>query len=269
MTTAIYLRISSEDIDLKTGEKDESESISNQRRLLRDYVSAHADLSGSEILEFCDDGWSGTNFERPAIKELLEQVKRGKINCIVVKDLSRFGRDYITVGDYISRVFPFLGVRFISVNDGFDSINPQDIDSLATRMKKTREDVIDALAYNYDGYLLWLQYSTTGNNMMGGTTRPMLLIRKHNAVLNGFDHTGAFLRMEENIGSTGTFVEAFKYDTVSNSLKLKFSVNKDGVVSLGQVTIDPASIAGVGRLYFVGEDLKFVTPSGVVRTVKF
>ena len=76
MTTAIYLRISSEDVDLKTGEKDESESISNQRRLLRDYVSAHADLSGSEILEFCDDGWSGTNFERPAIKELLEQVKR-------------------------------------------------------------------------------------------------------------------------------------------------------------------------------------------------
>ena len=91
MTTAIYLRISSEDVDLKTGEKDESESISNQRRLLRDYVSAHADLSGSEILEFCDDGWSGTNFERPAIKELLEQVKRGKINCIVVKDLSSSG----------------------------------------------------------------------------------------------------------------------------------------------------------------------------------
>lgn len=135
MTTAIYLRISSEDVDLKTGEKDESESISNQRRLLRDYVSAHADLSGSEILEFCDDGWSGTNFERPAIKELLEQIKRGKINCIVVKDLSRFGRDYITVGDYISRVFPFLGVRFISVNDGFDSINPQDIDSLDTSFR--------------------------------------------------------------------------------------------------------------------------------------
>lgn len=123
--------------------------------------------------------------------------------------------------------------------------------------------------YNYDGYLMWLQYSTTGNNMQGGTTKPMLLIRKHNAVLNGFDHTGAFLRMEENIGSTGAFVEAFKFDTVSNSLKLKFSINKDGVVSIGQVTLDPASIAGVGRLYFVGEDLKFVTPSGVVRTVKF
>ena len=135
MITAIYLRISSEDTDLKTSEKDESESISNQRRLLRDYVRSHVDLAGSEILEFCDDGWSGTNFERPAMKELLEKVRRGQINCIVVKDLSRFGRDYITVGDYISRVFPFLGVRFISVNDGFDSINPQDIDSLDTSFR--------------------------------------------------------------------------------------------------------------------------------------
>ena len=130
MRTAMYLRISSEDADLRTGEKDESESISNQRSLLREYVSGHAELAGSEILEFCDDGWSGTNFERPAVKELLEQVRRGQINCIVVKDLSRFGRDYLTVGDYISRVFPFLGVRFISINDGFDSSNPLYIDSL-------------------------------------------------------------------------------------------------------------------------------------------
>ena len=135
MKTAMYLRISSEDEDLRTGEKNESESISNQRSLLRDYVCSHADLSGSEILEFCDDGWSGTNFERPAVKELLEQVRRGQINCIVVKDLSRFGRDYLTVGDYISRVFPFLGVRFISVNDGFDSSNPLDIDSLDTSFR--------------------------------------------------------------------------------------------------------------------------------------
>lgn len=135
MRTAIYLRISSEDEDLRTGEKDESESISNQRSLLREYVSGHAELAGSEILEFCDDGWSGTNFERPAVKELLEQVRRGQINCILVKDLSRFGRDYLTVGDYISRVFPFLGVRFISVNDGFDSSNPLDIDSLDTSFR--------------------------------------------------------------------------------------------------------------------------------------
>lgn len=122
--------------------------------------------------------------------------------------------------------------------------------------------------YNYDGYLMWLQYSTTGNNVLAGTTKPMLFIRKHNALLNGFDHTGAFIRLEENIGSTGPFMEAYKYDTITSSLRLKFSINKDGVVSIGQVTIDPASIAGVGRLYFVGEELKFVSSSGIIRTVR-
>lgn len=135
MTIALYLRISSEDVDLKTGEKDESESISNQRNLLREYVRSHTEFASAEIREFCDDGWSGTNFERPAMKELLEKVRHGEINCILVKDLSRFGRDYLTVGDYISRVFPFLGVRFISINDGFDSSNPQDIDSLDTSFR--------------------------------------------------------------------------------------------------------------------------------------
>lgn len=124
------------------------------------------------------------------------------------------------------------------------------------------------LASNYDGYLMWLQYSTAGNNMLVSTAKPLLYIRKHSSALDGFDHTGAFLRMEENIGSTGAFIEAYKHDLVSNTLKLKFSVDKDGVVSIGQVPVDPASIEGVGRLYFVGEDLKFVTSTGAVRTVK-
>ena len=77
MRSAKYLRFSSKDEDLRNGEKDESESISNQRSLLREYVSGHAELAGSEILEFCDDGWSGTNFERHAVKAHLEQVWRG------------------------------------------------------------------------------------------------------------------------------------------------------------------------------------------------
>ncbi|MCZ8354646.1 MAG: hypothetical protein O9340_07920 [Cyclobacteriaceae bacterium] len=123
-------------------------------------------------------------------------------------------------------------------------------------------------SYNYDGYLLWLQYSTTGNNMNGATSKPMLYIRKHNARLNGFDHTGAFIRMEENINSTGDFIEAYKFDQVSNSLRLKFAVNKDGVLSIGQVPNDQVQIAEVGRLYFVGEELRLVTPSGVIRTVR-
>ena len=132
MTVAMYLRLSSEDIDLKSGDKTESESISNQRGLLKEFLRGRPEFTGAEILEFCDDGWSGKNFERPAFVQMMEQVKTGKIHCIVVKDLSRFGRDYLVVGNYISRVFPFLGVRFIAVNDGFDSTRQADIDSLDT-----------------------------------------------------------------------------------------------------------------------------------------
>ena len=135
MRVAMYLRLSSEDGDLKDTGKAESESISNQRGLLQSFISSRPEFSGWEISEFCDDGWSGKNFERPDFLRMMEQVKQGQIHCIVVKDLSRFGRDYLVVGNYISRVFPFLGVRFIAVNDGFDSSRPQDIDSLDTSFK--------------------------------------------------------------------------------------------------------------------------------------
>jgi len=132
---AKYLRLSLEDTDLRTGAKEESDSIANQRSLLDDFISGKREFAGAEVVEFCDDGWSGKNFERPGVKEMLEQVKEGRIQCIVVKDLSRFGRDYLTVGNYITRVFPFLGVRFIAVNDGLDSSRPMDVDSLETSFK--------------------------------------------------------------------------------------------------------------------------------------
>ena len=141
LTVAKYLRLSSEDDDMKTVGKLESNSIANQRNLLNSYISRTPELSGAEVLEFCDDGWSGRNFERPGIQKLLDSVRQGKIGCIIVKDLSRFGRDYLEVGNYISRVFPFMGVRFISVNDGFDSINPLDIDSLETSFKTLLYDL--------------------------------------------------------------------------------------------------------------------------------
>jgi len=131
----MYLRISNEDSDMRENGKTESDSIAHQRWLLTDFVHNHPDLRDAELDELCDDGWSGKNFERPGMVELLEQVKRGAIQCIVVKDFSRFGRDYLTVGNYISRVFPFMGVRFISVNDSFDSVRPGDIDSLDTSFK--------------------------------------------------------------------------------------------------------------------------------------
>ena len=121
---AEYLRLSSEDVDLKDTKKTESNSISNQRELLNAHLEKIPEFVGAEVIEFCDDGWSGKNFERPAVQDMLAQVRQGKIQCVIVKDLSRLGRDYLTVENYISRIFPFLGVRFISVNDGIDSIRP-------------------------------------------------------------------------------------------------------------------------------------------------
>lgn len=119
---AIYLRLSEADGDLGVDGKDESNSIENQRMLLHNYVSARADLDG-EIVEYVDDGFSGTNFDRPAFKRMIEDAKKGKIQIIIVKDLSRLGRDYIVAGDYIEQIFPLLGVRFIAANNGYDSGN--------------------------------------------------------------------------------------------------------------------------------------------------
>ena len=141
MTVAKYVRISDEDRDLKQAGKTESDSINNQRNLLDEFISQHSELAGADILEFCDDGWSGKNFERPGVRAMLEEVKHGKIQCIVVKDLSRFGRDYLTVGNYISKIFPFMGVRFIAVNNGLDSARPGDVDSLDTSFKALLYDL--------------------------------------------------------------------------------------------------------------------------------
>ncbi len=95
LTAAVYLRLSSEDPDLKQALKTESNSIKNQRNLVMDFIRKSPRLSGAEILEFCDDGWSGKHFERPGVQEMLGLVRQGKIRCIIVKDISRFGRDYL------------------------------------------------------------------------------------------------------------------------------------------------------------------------------
>lgn len=119
MTVFLYIRLSSADKDLKF--KTESESISNQRKLLHKYIDAHPDLAGSVTEEFVDDGYSGTNADRPSFEQMIERVKNGEADTIICKDFSRFFRDYVEIGDYLERIFPFLGLRFISVNDGYDS----------------------------------------------------------------------------------------------------------------------------------------------------
>lgn len=116
-----YLRISVEDLDNNGVDKDESNSIANQRELLRGYMEDNPELGGYQVMELCDDGYSGTNMERPGMEKLLDMAKKGLAGCIIVKDFSRFGRDYLTVSDYIDQIFPFMGIRFISINDNYDS----------------------------------------------------------------------------------------------------------------------------------------------------
>lgn len=115
---AIYLRLSNEDYD-KEGE---SESIHNQREYIKAYIKEHKDLMEYEISEYVDDGFSGTNSNRPAYQRLLEDLKNNHIDSIIVKDMSRFSRDYIEMGNYLENIFPFMGIRFISINDGYDSL---------------------------------------------------------------------------------------------------------------------------------------------------
>ena len=114
-TIALYMRLSSEDIH-----EGESCSIGNQRDLLYRYIREHREFAGCSVLEFSDDGYSGVNFDRPGIQKLLALAGK-TVECILVKDFSRFGRNLLEVGDYLDQIFPFLGVRFIAVNEGYDS----------------------------------------------------------------------------------------------------------------------------------------------------
>ena len=113
----LYARLSHE-----TEENIERGTIETQMELMKNYVKDHEDIVIEE--EYYDASFTGTNFERPDFKRMLEDAKTGRINCIIVKDLSRLGRNYVEMGNYIERVFPFLNVRFIAVTDDFDSFRP-------------------------------------------------------------------------------------------------------------------------------------------------
>ena len=117
---AIYVRLSKEDGDISSSAKLESNSISNQKALILDFLKDKKDIEVVSVR--VDDGYSGSNFERPAFQAMLEDIRHGIVDCVVVKDLSRFGREYIDSGKYIERLFPALGVRFIAINDNYDSL---------------------------------------------------------------------------------------------------------------------------------------------------
>ena len=126
--TALYLRLSRED-----GDKTESDSIANQRTLLEAYAIDHPELC--IVDEFVDDGYSGSNFDRPEFERLLKALQERKTDCIVVKDFSRLGRNFVETGQYLEQVFPLFGVRFIAINDNYDSLNSQNRDGMLVPIK--------------------------------------------------------------------------------------------------------------------------------------
>ena len=135
---AVYLRLSREDGDVAEGGRAFSNSISNQKELVMDYLESRADIQVYSV--YTDDGWSGVDFERPEFQRMLDDIREGLVDCVVVKDLSRFGRNYIESGRYIEKIFPMLGVRFIAVNDGYDSLDGQYGDDMVVPFKNLIND---------------------------------------------------------------------------------------------------------------------------------
>ena len=128
-----YLRLSKED-----GDKIESDSISNQRKLVNSYLANHPEFI--LVDEIVDDGYSGANFRRPGMQQMLHRLDAGEANCVIVKDMSRFGREYIQSGRYIQRIFPEKGIRFIAINDGYDSIQKRQSDDILIPIKNLMND---------------------------------------------------------------------------------------------------------------------------------
>ena len=130
----LYVRLSVEDM-----RKKESDSIGTQISMLKQYVSGQADMLEVGVYEDVDK--TGTNFNRPGFNRLLDDIRSKKINCIVVKDLSRFGRNHIETGNYLERVFPFMGVRFVAIGDGYDSHSASSGEELIIPLKNLVNEV--------------------------------------------------------------------------------------------------------------------------------
>ena len=133
--TGLYVRLSAEDERKKA-----SGSVETQKELLLNYIQDKPDMLLYSI--YVDVDKTGANFERPEFQRMMSDVKAGVVTCIVVKDLSRFGRNFLDSSDYIEQIFPLLGVRFISVNDNFDSINYDNNPNMSVALKNLMNDIL-------------------------------------------------------------------------------------------------------------------------------
>lgn len=130
---AKYFRLSYTD-----DKKNESDSIANQRKLIDSFLENNPDIEA--VSEKVDDGYSGIIFDRPAFQEMMQDIAEGKINCVIVKDLSRLGREYIEMGHYLRRIFPAYGVRFIAITDNIDTAKSSQADEITMSVKNIMND---------------------------------------------------------------------------------------------------------------------------------
>lgn len=133
-----YVRLSKEDYESGLGLKAESNSITNQKQMIIDFVQTRPDIELVSMRE--DDGYTGTDYDRPDFQQMLKDIKGGVINCVIVKDLSRFGREYINAGKYIDRLFPCYGVRLIAINDHIDTITRSSSDDFNIMIRNLMND---------------------------------------------------------------------------------------------------------------------------------
>lgn len=132
---AVYVRLSIMD----TRDRKDSESLQTQIDYLCEYIARHPDLELYDC--YRDNGETGTNFERAGFQRMMDDVKAGRVDCIIVKDLSRFGRDFLETGNFLEKVLPFMGVRFISINDNYDSIRADSGDAMSVALKNLMNDI--------------------------------------------------------------------------------------------------------------------------------
>lgn len=156
--------------------ENESDSIANQKKLIEDFLKSNPDIE--LVSERVDDGYSGILFDRPAFQEMMKDIMDGKINCVIVKDLSRLGREYIETGRYLRQIFPAYGVRFIAITDGIDTANEHIGDDLNISMKNIIND-----AYCHD---------------ISVKTRSALLVKRKNGDYVGACPVYGYQKSEEN-----------------------------------------------------------------------
>ena len=139
LRTAAYARLS-----VENGGHETEDSLHTQILQIHNYIRENPELTLTDT--YADNGFTGTRFDRPEFERMMQDIRTGKIQCIVVKDLSRFGRDYIETGSYLETIFPMLHVRFIAINDDFDNIRQSDVDSLAVPIARFARNIVDCLS---------------------------------------------------------------------------------------------------------------------------